>query len=272
VLSAVGAVFSLELATFLPAFIVAVLYTTVGSYSWYWACIAGNNLGCCLLWIKGLVFIEMVHIILQVIDMYDSECTMSASDLEEVADSGDADCSVGAVVKFFKFIALLVTIVPSVALFYFGIQCCACALCNLFPWKRLTLLVADCVDIRRLHAAQVWPPAERRRDTPVDCAHRANAGASASAAPRPTSRSPTTGAATGCWPTIATSTGETLSDAKTSLKILVDYDRSIATVFNSACVKHAYMYGREVTSILGCGHSGGRRSTHSVSLHIHSVQ
>eukprot|EP01047_Picozoa_sp_COSAG01_P058731 COSAG01_NODE_6957_length_3417_cov_9.172393_4_plen_194_part_00 len=154
----------------------------------------------------------MVHIILQVIDMYDSECTMSASDLEEVADSGDADCSVGAVVKFFKFIALLVTIVPSVALFYFGIQCCACALCNLFPWNRLTLLVADCVDIRRLHAAQVWPPAQRRRDTPVDCAHRANAGAGASAAPRPTARSPTTGAATG--PAIATSTGETLSDAK----------------------------------------------------------
>ena len=124
VLGAIGAVFSLELATFLPAFIMACLYTTVGSYSWYWACISGDNTGCCLLWIKGLVLIEFVHICMQFFEMYDSSCTMSASESDEVTPDGDADCSTGAIVKFFKFIVLLVTVIPSVGLFYFGLQCC----------------------------------------------------------------------------------------------------------------------------------------------------
>lgn len=116
VLDMLGAMLSLELATFLPGFIAAVLYTTAGSYTWYWACISGTNVGCCLIWIKGLVLMEVIFIVLQFIDIYASSCELSASEVNTIVAENpgeEVDCSSSSVVKFFKMVLLCIVIIPS---------------------------------------------------------------------------------------------------------------------------------------------------------------
>ena len=61
---------SLLQLSFLPSFLSSLIYTLFGSYTWYWACLGGKNVGCCLLWIKILVGFELINVLLQVSIFY----------------------------------------------------------------------------------------------------------------------------------------------------------------------------------------------------------
>ncbi len=105
VLEALLAFMSLELMTFLPGFISAVLYTTLGSYTWYWACIAGTNVGCCVLWIKLLVGLTVVNLGIQLLDIVRDGC-----DVVQVSEeTGEETCDDNALIKFFRNVCLLIT-------------------------------------------------------------------------------------------------------------------------------------------------------------------
>jgi hypothetical protein len=105
VLEALLAFMSLELMSFLPGFISAVIYTTLGSYTWYWACIAGTNVGCCVLWIKLLVALTVVNLGIQLLDVVRSGC-----DVVQVSEeTGEETCDDNALIQFFRNIVLLFT-------------------------------------------------------------------------------------------------------------------------------------------------------------------
>lgn len=120
VIDALVALASLEVMSFLPGFISAVVYTTLGSYTWYWACIAGTNVGCCLIWIKLLVLMMLVNILIQVVDIYGDDCNVVVSEATTVATDAEEPCESSSAVKMLRFIFLLATCVPNAALFYFG--------------------------------------------------------------------------------------------------------------------------------------------------------
>ena len=105
VLEALVAFLSLELMSFLPGFISAVIYTTLGSYTWYWACIAGTNVGCCVLWIKLLVGLTLINLAIQLFDIVRDGCDT----LQVNEETGEETCDDNAIIKFLRFIFLILS-------------------------------------------------------------------------------------------------------------------------------------------------------------------
>lgn len=104
VLEALYGFLSLELMTFLPGFISAVIYTTLGSYTWYWACIAGTNVGCCVLWIKVLVGLTVINLAIQLLDIVRHNCNVV-----QVSETGEESCDDNALLKLLRFFFLILS-------------------------------------------------------------------------------------------------------------------------------------------------------------------
>jgi hypothetical protein len=112
----------LNIVSFIPSFIAAVLYTLLGSYTWYWATVGAKNNQCALFFIKILLVVEILYIVWELFSLYDSDCDADpgTADDAQVIDGEVVDCGTNSLFKFFAFIALMIHVIPSSALFCCG--------------------------------------------------------------------------------------------------------------------------------------------------------